>query len=72
MSRSVKKRPITGWGHAASEKKDKQLFNRRVRKHVRQRLHMGLDINFREHPRSGRALFSKDGKQYCHGYVIRK
>ncbi len=38
MSRSYRKTPITGITTAASEKRDKQLANRRLRRRVKQAL----------------------------------
>ncbi|MEM8600972.1 MAG: hypothetical protein AAGF99_13725 [Bacteroidota bacterium] len=43
MSRSRKKTPISGTTTATSEKHDKRLANRRLRRRVRQRLAAGHD-----------------------------
>ncbi|MEM9998201.1 MAG: hypothetical protein AAF809_10920 [Bacteroidota bacterium] len=43
MSRSRKKTPIAGITTARSEKHDKRLANRRLRRRVRQRLAAGRD-----------------------------
>ena len=72
MSRSVKKTPIIAMANSDSEKQDKQLYNRRVRRWVRERLRTTQDVELKEHPRSGQAIFSKDGRQYCQGKVIKK
>lgn len=67
MSRSLKKNPFTGWSCKASDKKDKQLANRRFRRKVNLMLGIG-NIEDEVFPDileiSDKSQFAKDGKQY--------
>jgi hypothetical protein len=74
MSRSRRKTPITGHTTAASEKRDKRLANRRLRKRVRQRLayldHEDLEDEILPEMRDVSDAewdFAKDGKMWL-GY----
>ena len=75
MTRSFKKTPICGHTLADSDKKDKQLFNRRMRRKVNFTLKK-LKEEFDglpekpEHRKTGAYTFSKDGKQYLGKDVI--
>ncbi len=44
MSRSRRKTKISGWTTATSEKEDKQLANRRLRRIVKEKLKSGEDV----------------------------
>ena len=62
MSRSYRKHPFCGWSCAESEKKDKQLTNRTLRRLVKCALATGQELpEIREV--SQVYSFSKDGKQ---------
>ena len=41
MSRSYKKSPVSGHTYSTSEKDDKQIYNRRYRRHVRSFVNKG-------------------------------
>lgn len=63
MSRSYRRTPICGWSCAESEKRDKQLANRRLRRLVKGALATGGMIP-EMHEVSQRCVFAKDGKQW--------
>jgi hypothetical protein len=60
MSRSRKKTPIGGITTAVSEKKDKQLWHRKMRRAQR----MNPEADLQEHEFSNPWQMDKDGKQY--------
>ncbi|NUQ80809.1 MAG: hypothetical protein HUU10_04285 [Bacteroidetes bacterium] len=62
MSRSRKKQPFTGITTAESEKKDKQIWNRKFRRKRKQVDVDGLDDRI-VIKKDGDRSFSKDGKQ---------
>jgi hypothetical protein len=70
MSRSFKKSPVSGWTTAMSEKKDKRLANRRLRKASGERIgrYMKNDLDALVMPMLREVSnvwgFSKDGKHY--------
>jgi hypothetical protein len=71
MSRSFVRTPITGMTTAVSEKQDKRLANRRLRRSARQRLHeveSGAEADAVMVPLlrdvSNVYSFDKDGKQW--------
>jgi hypothetical protein len=72
MSRSHRKTPITGITKSESEKDDKQRAHRRARlaskRSTKSTVLAGGYEEQRsvklEHPKSGRASFAKDGKQW--------
>lgn len=70
MSRSFRKIPIIGMTTAESEKYDKAKAHRRDRQAINSLLRTAIvvdpdnDVPGYEHPRSGRATFAKDGKQW--------
>ena len=71
MSNSRRHTPIAGITCAKSDKEDKRLASKRVRKNLGNLLqpHLARDpdfdlVDYDEHPRSGGWLFSKDGKVY--------
>src|SRR5690606_10736721 len=66
MSRSRRKTPITGITSAGSEKADKRVANRRVRRSVRQSLTVSPAPHLLPHTRelSNPWTFAKDGKVY--------
>jgi hypothetical protein len=73
MSRSLRNHPFLANSSHESEKTDKQRAHQRERKWFNDHLHPtdatieDFDIiNFHEHPKSGRALFAKNGKAF-HG-----
>ena len=66
MSRSRKKTPISGWSCKESDKKDKQLSNRKFRKIAKELLKKG---EFEMLPMTKEEVsevcsYAKDGKQY--------
>ena len=66
MSRSRKKTPIHGITGADSEKQDKRIANRKLRRIVKAALKDGeedVDLNIRDV--SNVWDFSKDGKRWC-------
>ena len=64
MSRSYKKTPICGITTSESEKKDKQIANRRFRRNSHQLVKIGKEPPFRTREVSNAYDFDKDGKQY--------
>jgi len=69
MSRSLKRTPITGMTDADSEKNDRRLANRKLRRSTRQILSLfGVDCDTTSLPTirqvSDVALFGKGGKQW--------
>lgn len=64
MSRSHQKTPITGMANAASEKQDKRLANRRLRRIVRESIEIELETMPELREVSTTWTFAKDGKQY--------
>jgi hypothetical protein len=63
MSRSVRHNPIMGWTTAKSEKKDKQIANRRLRRCVSEAINNDKSIMPLLREISCVYLFDKDGKQ---------
>jgi hypothetical protein len=63
MARSYRHTPIVGNGGARSEKRDKQLAHRALRKQNKQRLVVGLEM-LRTKEVHDIYAWSKDGKQY--------
>jgi hypothetical protein len=71
MSRSMRHTPIIPATNKDTEKKDKQLAHQRERKWLHDHLNVQtatvedfeIDV-FHHHPREGRELFAKDGKQF--------
>jgi len=78
MSASRKKTPISGITTAASEKQDKGLANRRVRRAVKQALHAVEDPEVLPHRRelTDPWTMAKDGKRWFDAHrfpeVLRK
>jgi len=64
MSRSRRKTPITGWTTSKSEKKDKQIANRRFRRREKQAIYHGEEPPEDPNEVSNPWDFAKDGKQY--------
>jgi hypothetical protein len=69
MSRSLKRTPITGMTDADSEKNDKRIANRKLRRSTRQILSLvGIDCDPIALPTirdvSNVAIFAKGGKQW--------
>ncbi len=64
MSRSRRKTKISGWTTATSEKEDKQLANRRLRRIVKEKLKLGEAILPKLREVSDVWCFEKDGKAY--------
>ena len=71
MSISRRHTPIAGITCAKSDKEDKRLASKRVRRNLgnQLQLHLASDpdfdlVDYDEHPRSGGWSFSKDGKVY--------
>lgn len=64
MSRSRRHTPIIGIAKAESEKRDKQIASRRVRRAVRVR--MGDDVLPLSRELSNPCCFAKDGKAWVH------
>lgn len=64
MSRSYKKTPITGMSLSGSEKQDKRIANRSLRRKVRSLIDFedGCDLQVRDV--SDVWCFSKDGRQW--------
>ncbi len=65
MTRSHKKYPITGITTAESEKKDKQIANRKLRRKIKQNVTKEILPLKREI--SDIWMMDKDGKQDCSG-----
>jgi hypothetical protein len=70
MSRSVRQNPFVANSSHESEKNDKKLAHQRERKWIHDHLtpeaavQEDFDIvKFHEHPKSGRGLFAKHGKE---------
>ncbi len=63
MSRSRKKTPITGHTKAESDKQDKRLANRRLRRSVKVAVEHDADVIPEMREKSNVWGFSKDGKQ---------
>jgi hypothetical protein len=70
MSRSVRHHPFIANSTNESEKADKQMAHQRERKWIHDHLKPGAAViddfdivTFHEHPRSGRDLFAKHGKE---------
>lgn len=76
MSRSYRKTPICGITTAISEKRDKQIANRRFRRNTRQLVKVGQEAPFHIRMVSNVYNFDKDGKQYFsaikYPYLLRK
>jgi hypothetical protein len=66
MTRSRKKTPISGITAARSEKQDKRLANRRVRRAVKQVLATSVDVHVLPHRRelTNPWTMAKDGKMW--------
>jgi hypothetical protein len=64
MSRSRRKTPISGITVAESEKKDKQIANRRLRHRVRSALATGAEVLPERREVSNVWSFDKDGKHW--------
>ncbi len=64
MSRSKRKTKICGWTSASSEKEDKQLANRKLRRIVKEKLKSGKVILPKLREVSDVWCFDKDGKGY--------
>ena len=66
MTRSRKKTPISGITTAESEKQDKRLANRRVRRAVKQALATSVDVDVLPHRRdlTNPWTMAKDGKMW--------
>ncbi|MDH3208466.1 MAG: hypothetical protein OEO79_17835 [Gemmatimonadota bacterium] len=66
MSQSRKKTPISGITTAGSEKQDKRIANRRVRRAVKQALHTLEDAEVLPHRRelTNPWTMAKDGKRW--------
>lgn len=64
MSRSRKRTPKIGHTSSVSEKKDKQLYARAVRRSAKVATRKGEDAAPPDHPRSGAWTFAKDGKHW--------
>jgi hypothetical protein len=64
MTRSRKKTPISGITTVRSEKRDKRLGNRRVRRAVKQALATSVDVDILPHRRelTNPWTMAKDGK----------
>ncbi len=64
MSRSTKKSKIKGISSATSEKKDKQIANRKFRRTVKQKVNLGNDEIPDLKEITNKFSFDKDGKIY--------
>ncbi len=71
MTRSVRHTPIIPVANSETEKGDKKIAHHRERKWVHDHLTLQAATvedfelaKFHEHPRAGRELFAKDGKQF--------
>ena len=64
MSRSVKKTPRKGFSSSTSEKEDKRLANRKIRRVTRVEVHKGVDEISKVKELSNVWSFDKDGKRY--------
>ena len=84
MSRSRRKTPIVGMTTSESEKEDKQRASRRARHALKRAVHSAVHTGVTDnvapltrghHPKSGRWIFAKDGKQWIgsrHPKLLRK
>lgn len=63
MTRSRRKNPIRAWTCADSEKQDKQMASRKLRRIVRQLLHVGERLLPKKREVSNPYRWAKDGKQ---------
>lgn len=61
MSRSYRKTPVTGFSCSKSEKKDKQIYNRRFRRAIKREIFNDILPDLREV--SDVWQMTKDGKQ---------
>ncbi|NOL50372.1 hypothetical protein [Pelistega europaea] len=71
MSRSYRKNPIVGYSCAESEKKDKQLANRKFRRRAKVAILAGREPPVRMREVVCVWSFAKDGKQYCSKETIK-
>ena len=64
MSRSKRKNSITGIAVACSEKYDKRICNRKLRRVNKEKVKKGDDIFLKKHEAMNQWEMQKDGKMY--------
>lgn len=68
MSRSKRKTPIVGNAICRSEKEDKQIANRKLRRAQKQAINNGDEILPLKREKSNVWAFGKDGKHYMQNF----
>lgn len=71
MSRSKKKTPIIGNAKCRSEKEDKTIANRRLRRAHKQAIDRGADVLPMQNEISKVWSFGKDGKHYMQNIDVK-